>query len=359
MHEINLMKKVVVGKGVRRRLPEVLKELGNYEDVAIVSGPHVASIWGKEVRELLEDSGFQVSVMIARNPTKEEADEVYEEVKGSSPDVIIGVGGGKAIDVAKYVARKLGVDVVSFPTAASHDGIASPFSSLKGMNGPTSVRTAVPIAVVADTEVISKAPKELNLAGVGDLLGKFSAVKDWKLAHKLKGEYYGSYAASLSLMSAKHVLKNLTALKRMDEIGVRILVEALISSGVAMCIAGSSRPASGSEHLFSHALDLVADYPARHGEQVAIGSVMMLYLHSSKYWRMVRKAIEFLGLPRNARELGVRDEDVIEALLIAHKIRPDRYTILGEEGLTREAAERLARRTGVIGDEPEEVIDEL
>ncbi|ALU11425.1 glycerol-1-phosphate dehydrogenase [Ignicoccus islandicus DSM 13165] len=354
VHEIDLMKKVVVGRGVRSKLPEVLKELGNYKEVAIVSGPHVASTWGKEIKEILEDGGFDVHIVIVRRPTKDDAEAAYEEVKTTGSDVVVGVGGGKAIDAAKYVAHKLNLDVVSFPTAASHDGIASPFSSLRGMNGPTSVKTVAPIAIVADTEVIVKAPRELNLAGVGDLLGKFSAVKDWRLAHKLKGEYYGSYAASLSLMSAKHVLKYLTALKRMDEMGVRILVEGLISSGVAMCIAGSSRPASGSEHLFSHALDIVANYPARHGEQVAIGSVMMLYLYDSKYWKKVRKAIEVLGLPRNAKELGVSEDKIIEALLIAHKIRPERYTILGEEGLTREAAENLARRTGVIGDEPEE-----
>ncbi len=359
VHEITLMKKVVVGKGVRHKIPEVLEELGKFERVVIVSGPNVYTKWGKELRDLLEDKGYQVGIEIVRSATKDVAIEVAKAVKEFGGEIIIGMGGGKSIDVAKYAAKEANKEMISVPTAASHDGIASQFSSLKGVNGPTSVRTVAPIAVIADTEVIAKAPKKLNLAGVGDILGKFSAVRDWRLAHRLKGEYYGSYAASLALMSAKHILRYVGALKRMDEEGVRILVEALISSGVAMCIAGSSRPASGSEHLFSHALDKIAGGPALHGEQVALGTIMMLYLHGTKLWRKVRSIMKILGLPTTAKEIGVSDDVIIEALTIAHKIRPNRYTILGEEGLTREAAERLARVTGVIGDDYEDLEEDL
>ena len=126
-----------------------------------------------------------------------------------------------------------------------------------------------------------------------------------------------------------------------------MVVEALISCGYAMCIAGSSRPCSGSEHLFSHALDMVASKPALHGEQVGVGTIMMMYLHGGD-WKRVKEALQALGAPTTAKELGVSDDAVIEALTIAHKIRPDRYTILGDKGLTREAAERLAVNTGVI-----------
>ncbi|ABU82351.1 NAD(P)-dependent glycerol-1-phosphate dehydrogenase [Ignicoccus hospitalis] len=347
-HEIELMKRVVVGRGTRRELPKVIKALGfDGGEVLVVTGPHVWSEWGDELQGLLEKEGFKVDFVTVVEPSVEEANKVLEGLNGE-PNVVVGFGGGKAIDVAKYVAMKLGRDVVSVPTATSHDGIASPFSSLKGLKGPTSVKTKTPIAVVADIEVIARAPERLNRAGIGDVLAKFSAVRDWRLAHVLKGEYYGSYAASLALMSAKHVLKYSPLLKALSEDGLRILVEALISSGVAMCIAGSSRPASGSEHLFSHALDVIANRPALHGEQVGVGTIMMLYLHGSKLWRKVRKVLRDLNLPTTAEELGVEDEKIIEALTIAHKIRPERYTILGSDGLTREAAERLARTTGVI-----------
>ncbi|NPA84639.1 MAG: NAD(P)-dependent glycerol-1-phosphate dehydrogenase [Crenarchaeota archaeon] len=346
-HEIDLMKRVVVGKGTRTELAKILKSLGYDGKVLVVTGPNVWSEWGDEVQGVLESGGYRVEYVTVREPTVEEAQNVMRKIN-FEPSVIVGFGGGKSIDIAKYVALKLNRDVVSLPSTTSHDGIASPFSSLRGLNGPTSMRTKTPIAVVADTEVIARAPERLNRAGIGDVLAKFSAVRDWRLAHVLKGEYYGSYAASLALMSARHVLKYVSLLKGLMEEGLRILVEALISSGVAMCIAGSSRPASGSEHLFSHALDIIANRPALHGEQVGVGTIMMLYLHGTKLWRKVRKVLKTLNLPTTAEELGVSDDKVVEALMLAPKIRPERYTILGSDGLTREAAENLARVTGVI-----------
>lgn len=348
VHEIDLMKRIVVGKGTRGKLGKVIKSLGYSEGmIVIISGPHVWSEWGDQVQGILEKEGYKVEVLLAKEPSKSEAEKLLEKVP-EDVSLIIGFGGGKSIDLAKYMAYRLEKDVLSLPSATSHDGIASPFSSLKGINGPMSIKTKAPIAVIADLDIISSAPERLNRAGIGDVLAKFSAVKDWRLAHLLKGEYYGSYAASLALMSAKHVLKYVNLLKNLVDEGLRILVEALISSSVAMCIAGSSRPASGSEHLFSHALDIVANRPALHGEQVGLGSIMMLYLHGSKLWRKVRKVLKEVKLPTTAEELNVSDEKIIEALMIAPTIRKDRYTILGTEKLKREAAEHLAKVTGVI-----------
>ncbi len=123
-------------------------------------------------------------------------------------------------------------------------------------------------------------------------------------------------------------------------------MKALVASGVAMSIAGSSRPASGSEHKFSHALDEVAPKPALHGEQCGVGTIMCMYLHGGN-WQEIRSSLETIGAPTNAAQLGIEEEYIIEALLHAHTIRPERYTILGT-GLTREAAEKVAKITGVI-----------
>jgi len=119
-----------------------------------------------------------------------------------------------------------------------------------------------------------------------------------------------------------------------------------VASGVAMSIAGSSRPASGSEHKFSHALDEIAPKPALHGEQCGVGTIMMMYLHGGN-WQEVRNALKIIGAPVNAQELGIKEEYIIKALLHAHEIRPERYTILGT-GLTQVAAENVARITKVI-----------
>lgn len=348
VHVIDLPRRIVIGYGVLDHIAKHIVELGLGENIVLISGPSMTKTYAKLVIDILVDKGFNVSHVIVNNASINEAMRVLEEFKDNNVEIVVGVGGGKAIDIAKYTAYNLNAKLVSIPTAPSHDGIASPFASIKGLDKTTSIKTIMPSIVIADIKIISKAPRRLIIAGCGDLIGKFTSVLDWRLAHKLKGEYYGEYAASLALLSAKHVVKysEWFSFKTIPSEAIRALVEALISSGIAMGIAGSTRPASGSEHLFAHALDVVANYPALHGEEVGVGTIMMMYLHG-RNWKHVRRVLRKIGAPTTAKELGVKDEDIIKALTIAHEIR-QRYTILGDKGLTPEAAENLARITGVI-----------
>lgn len=346
-HVIDLPKKIVVGENVIWQIPKVIQELRLGKKVLIITGPNVWELVESTVEEMMSSSNVSYEVRKVSRPTLGEAEQLHEELNSFSPDLIIGLGGGKPIDIAKYLSASSGIPFMSVPTTSSHDGIASPFASLRGGGKITSVLAKPPVAVVADLNIIASAPSRVIKAGAGDLIAKFTAVLDWRLAHKLKGEYYGDYSAQLALLSAKHVVNYSDLISKLSVEGVRVIVEGLISSSVAMCIAGSSRPASGSEHLFSHALDYVANYPALHGEQVGIGAIMMSYLHGIE-WRRIKKVLKKIGLPTTAKELGVRDVDVINALTIAHKIRTERYTILGESGLTYEAAEKLAKETEVI-----------
>lgn len=346
-HLIKLPRRIVIGKGVRRKIPEYINSLELGSNVLIVTGPRLINIIGKEVIEILEDKKFNVDYIITKNTNINDLNELLNSLIKEKYDCILGLGGGKSIDTAKYLATKLEKPFISVPTAASHDGIASPFASIKGLEKPTSIKVEGPIAIIADIEIIVKAPYRLLASGVGDLIAKFTAILDWKLAHKLKNEYYGDYAASLALLSAKHVINYASIISRGSEESTRIVIEALISSGIAMHIAGSSRPASGSEHLFSHALDMIAPKPALHGEQCGVGTIMMAYLHG-KNWKKIKRALRKVGAPTTAKELGIDSYYIVKALTIAHKIRPERYTILGETGLTWEAAEKLAKTTGVI-----------
>lgn len=175
---------------------------------------------------------------------------------------MLGIGGGTKIDVAKMSSARKKRPFISVPTTAAHDGIASPLVSLKGLEKPYSLIAQSPMPIVADTSVIIKSPYRFTASGCGDVIAKLTSVRDWKLAHEVKGEYYGEYAASLALMSARLVVKNAGLIKPHEEEGLRVLLEALISCGVSMSIAGSSQPCSGSEHLFSHALDQIAPKPA-------------------------------------------------------------------------------------------------
>jgi glycerol-1-phosphate dehydrogenase [NAD(P)+] len=142
------------------------------------------------------------------------------------------------------------------------------------------------------------------------------------------------------------VLENSDMIKPRLQDSAWLVAKALVSSGVAMSIAGSSRPASGSEHMFSHVLDKIAPKPALHGEQCAVGSIMMMYLHGGN-WQGLRDGLVKIKVPVNANQLKMDDELIIKALTVAHTIRQDRYTILSG-GLTNDAAEELAVNTGVI-----------
>ncbi|MEZ0290416.1 MAG: NAD(P)-dependent glycerol-1-phosphate dehydrogenase [Sulfolobales archaeon] len=349
VHQIDLPKRIIIGDGVRSDLPKHLRELNLTGTLIIITGENVTRSIGRELSDILRSGGYEVQMYATREATIDSVNRLIEEILRDNlrASGVLGVGGGKAVDTAKYLAWKLNIPFVSVPTSPSHDGITSPFASLRGLQVIVSVKTATPIMILADMDYISKAPKKFLLAGVGDLIGKFTAILDWRLAHNLLGEYYAEYAASLALHSAKHVMSFWEKIMHGSREGYRTVIEGLISSGVAMCIAGSTRPASGSEHLFSHALDKVANYPALHGEQVGVGTIMMAYLHN-KNWRRIKRFLEMIGAPTTAKNLGVPEEKVIEALTIAHKIRPDRYTILGREGLSWRAAENLARVTGVI-----------
>ncbi|RLE75346.1 MAG: NAD(P)-dependent glycerol-1-phosphate dehydrogenase, partial [Thermoprotei archaeon] len=192
----------------------------------------------------------------------------------------------------------------------------------------------------------SKAPRRLIASGFADILGKLTSVRDALLAYRL-GDRVSLYALELASTALRIAVRNVEGIARMSASGLEALVMAAITSGVAVAVDGSSRPISGSEHLFSHALDLV--YPQRrslHGEQVGVGTIMMSYLHGLD-WRRARALLLKVGAPVDAKGLGVPPDAVVEALTMAHKVRK-RYTILGERGLSPEAARRLAEETLVI-----------
>ena len=265
----------------------------------------------------------------------------------SDKGCIVGIGGGKSVDVGKLAAFRKGIPFYSVPTSASHDGISSPFASLKGLDRPYSVKAKPPLGILADVDIIASAPRRLLAAGCGDLVSKLTAVNDWQLAHRVTGEYYGSYAANLALMSANVVIEGSRRIGRFDKGSVRDLVEGLISAGVAAGIAGSSRPCSGSEHLFSHYLDLMAPGLGLHGEKCGIGTIMMAKLQGGD-WKLVRSALKNVHAPTSASEIGLDENQVTEALVKASSIRPERYTVLAHSRLDRRKAAELAESTGVV-----------
>jgi len=347
---MQLPRDVLIGHGVLEEISRVCKHLGMRKEAVIVTGVHhTKKIAGERVLEILSEAGYEVNLEEVPSISVESLEHVKSVSSAKKAKFILGVGGGSVIDTAKIASFELGIPFISVPTIASHDGIVSPRASMKDKDkgNTVSIQAHAPLAVVADTKIISSAPYRFTAAGCGDLLANYTAIRDWRLAQRLRNAEFSSYAAALSEMTANMIMENVTEIKQKDEQSAWIVVKALVSSGVAISIAGSSTPASGSEHKFSHALDMIAKKPALHGEQCGVGTIMMTYLHGEN-WQRVKAVLKEIGAPTTAKDLGIKEAHIIEALTLAHKINPSRYTILGDSGLTYEAAERLAVVTGVI-----------
>lgn len=344
-HTMELPRLIEIGERNIGDFGRFVNSLNKSKRISLISGTNVTKIIQKKIESSLKSNKIKFVWHMSGNNTIPAINTIQKDVKSDQSDLIVGIGGGRSVDTAKMIAYNLDKPFVSVPTAASHDGMASPFVSIVG-DKPHSIVASAPLGVFVDIDVIRKAPPKLLASGCGDLIANIIAVKDWRLGHEKTGEYYGRYSADLALMSAKIVMENSSYYAK-NGLDVRIIVEALISAGVASCIAGSSRPCSGAEHLFSHALDKIAPGKGLHGEKCGIGSIMMAKLQGQD-WKKIVKTLKDVGAPTSAKQIGLKSEEIVTALMIAQELRPERYTILKEIEMTEKKALNLAKVTNVI-----------
>jgi glycerol-1-phosphate dehydrogenase [NAD(P)+] len=206
-------------------------------------------------------------------------------------------------------------------------------------------RGRLPIGVVVDLDIVARSSIESLRAGLGDLLANPSALRDWALAAAAGREPVDDFAALLSQAASDLVYAtDVTALGRGEtDLGfIQRLLQGLVLSGLAMEIAGSSRPCSGSEHLISHALDRLYPGTAHHGEQVAFGAIVSCRLHRVD-WRAVRRYMTDAGLERTASGFGLSEDQIVTAIQTARSTRPGRYTVLDEVDLRSDALRPIVR----------------
>ncbi len=338
---------VEVSEVARKKIRKVLDEF-NLSNIIILSGEKSYEAVGAKIKEKIED--IVVDVFFVKKASMEEVRRIEFDLGYSDVDAVVGIGGGKVLDVSKVLSSELNAAFISIPTVASHDGIASPIASFKSEKRPISISTNPPAVILADLTILRKSPVRFLRAGYGDLVSNITAVKDWILAKEKVDEEYNEVAASMAVMPASLLLK--TANLDISNIAhLEMLIRGLILSGVSISLVGSTRPASGAEHKFSHALDYLGYGEGLHGEQVGIGTIIMEYLHQKYYgvgdWEEIKQSLEKVQAPTMAKEIGLTREQVVDALMFAKKIRRKRYTILEDVDPSKEEFELVVEKTGV------------
>lgn len=309
---------------------EIFDSLANRR-VVVISGKGATRKISEQLILAMKLQPAQMKAVYCTDNTLRTIDELEIEIRLEYAEVIIGVGGGKVLDVSKVVGTRMNVPVILVPTALSCDAVCSPVASIRvNKIKSISIEVGMPWAVVIDLDIVAGSPRRLFCAGIGDLLSNKTALVDWKLAHQVNKEKIDTVSCMIA-NNAVDIFLNTVSQNNISRAALlQMTVESLIMSGIAMAIAGSSRPCSGSEHLISHALDNYCGGKALHGEQVAVAMLISEYLqggHNSE--NNMRQHFKRLGLPTHYKEIGYTKDEMCLAIQKAPSIR-NRYTILNE-----------------------------
>lgn len=309
----------------------------------VVSGPGPSHQYGGRVERLLRSAGSESTLRTERNGGVESARVLAAELTETVATLVIGVGGGRVLDMAKYAGFLAGVPMVAVPTSLAHDGIYSPVVSLASNGVRRSLGALPPAGLLLDTALVAAAPAATRRAGVGDLLSNITAVLDWQLADRRGGDPFSADSADLALAAVRSFVDVAWSPDAVER--VTGLARGLVLSGLAMSAAGTSRPCSGAEHLVSHSLDaLLAEHARPHGEQVALGTLLSLAAHGVSD-DVVREVFRTVELPTHPGQLGLSDHLFRVAIERAPSCRAGRYTILSEVSLRPDHISELMRRT--------------
>ena len=339
---------IAAGLGSIKSLGELLSGMGMGPSFILVSGETSYRLVGEAIRESLHAHDFTVKEIVGDfRPDEEGISLIREKIlasgKGQVP--IIAVGGGVVIDICKYVANDLNRTLIVIPTLLSSDAIASGYSVIWKGSSNRAVATKTPNVIIGDYDILKRQPKKYVSSGVGDMLSKVSALFDWRLSFWLGGEPYNDFAMNVARSTTELLQKRIIDVSNMNYIGIETLFLSEVTDGYLMELAGTTRVAAGSEHLFAFALETL-EPQGLHGVYCGLGTVLMSYLQSRDNLD-IRGYLQAVGLPTNNVEAGIKRENIVKALTMAHGMR-QWYTILGINGLSEGTSERLARYTQII-----------
>ncbi|HWV87132.1 MAG TPA: iron-containing alcohol dehydrogenase family protein [Capillimicrobium sp.] len=319
-------------------------------DRRISSGGHVAVAvgpgQGAEIAEVLRPQLAHADILRVDDGSVEEASALAKRLRAGFYDAIVGIGGGKVLDTAKYAASLSGLPMVAVATSLAHDGLASPVASLTEGGRKMSFGVQMPIAVVVDLDYVRRSAPEMRRSGIGDAVSNLSAIADWELAGRERGEEVDGLAVTFARTGAMGVIDRTDTID--DDAFLYALADALVLGGLAMAVAGSSRPCSGADHEILHAIDHLFPGTASHGELAGLGALFACHLRGdAELTAHLAACLVRHGLPCVPEEAGLTREQFADAVAHAPSTRPDRYTILEHLALS---AEEVRARVDAFAD---------
>ncbi|NOW03912.1 sn-glycerol-1-phosphate dehydrogenase [Clostridium beijerinckii] len=343
-HRIDI-KHIYVGENAYNRILDVAKEILPKE-ILLVSDNNTYKALGKCVENELTESGYNINNIILVSdgdliPDEKAIGRVLVEVNNET-ELIIAVGSGSINDICRIISAKTHIPYVIMGTAPSMDGYASTVSPLIIDGAKVTYPGTNPYAIIADSNIMKDAPFEMICAGFGDILGKYTALSDWRLSNTIHDEYFCDTTEKLVRNAMYKCFENIEGAVKRDVKAIEYISEALILSGIAMTLSGNSRPASGAEHHLSHyweidKLSRKLEHPL-HGNSVGVGTVISAWLYKklnieerfgikTPVPEIIINLLNSIGAKSNPKTLGIEKELFHRSVIHALEIRP-RYTIL-------------------------------
>jgi len=327
-HRIAIPSILEVGKGNINNIGNLIKK-AMFQKVSIYFGEGIEELFGDPIENSLKEANIEISKIETISDIK--FDEISLKAFEISNDVeaLIGVGGGKAIDAVKYMSFLKKLPFISIPTSTSNDGFSSPGASLLVNGKRMSLPAKTPYGIIVDIDVIKGAPEKFIFSGIGDLVSNITALYDWKFEEENGKTIIDDFATMISKKAVNSFVR--TEFKTIkDDLFLKELVDSLTLNGISMEIAGDSSPASGAEHLISHALDKFLETPQLHGIQVGMATYIMSKVQNHRF-RRISKILKETGFFDYVKTLNLKKEDFKRAIDIAPSIKPSRYTYIHVE----------------------------
>lgn len=288
--------KVIIEKGAINKVPGVIKELGA-KKVLLVADTNTYEVAGKKVASLLSENllsykSYVYKVTRDLVPDEEAVGKLLLQIE-KDIELIVTVGSGTLNDLVKFISRRTNIPSIIVATAPSMDGYASDSSALIIDNLKTSVESSYPKVIIGDTDILKQAPMKMILAGLGDMIGKYSALSDWQVSRIVNGEYYCDVTAKISSDAIKKCVDNIDGVKNREDLAIENVMDGLVRTGIAMSFVGNSRPASGAEHHISHFWEMKFLFEGKeallHGTKVGLTSILVAKL----YEMLAGKEVDF------------------------------------------------------------------